>query len=84
MAERELGEGEQAIRVGRASGDGTVQVGDRSLRIILKALCQVLATQDDLSGLADVSCGYHVGGQLTLHDTEVGELDLDRGRTSGE
>jgi hypothetical protein len=40
--------------------------------------------QDDLGGLTDVARGNRGAGQLTLHGTRVGALDLDRGRAGGE
>jgi hypothetical protein len=84
VVERHLGEGEQGIRVGRARGDGEVQAGNRCRRVTLKLLRQVLATQNDLGGLADVARGDRGTGQLTLHGARVGAFDLDRVRAGGE
>jgi hypothetical protein len=84
VAERQLGEGEHGIRIRLPRGDGTVQAGNRCLRVTLEQLRQVFAMQDDLGGLADVAGRDRIAGQLTLHGARVSALDLHRGRAGGE
>ena len=84
VAERQLGESEQGVWIKLSRRDRAVQADDRSLRVALEPLRQILAVQDDLGGLADVAGRDYVAGQLTLHDARVGAVDLYRCRAGGE
>ena len=84
VVERQLGEGEQGIRIRFPCRDGAVQLGDRRLRVAVEELRQVLPTQHDLGGLTQIPGGDYVAGQLVLHGARVSALDLDRGGAAGE